>query len=609
MCASGAFLATTSLHLIPVSSATAEAHLALTTIMPTPIPTMASAPTLTLIPTLTPIQTLIQAPTPIQTLTQGPQVVLQDQVSQTAPNGTLTASSTSTMSAPAANRYYFGNNNKCVPVNPLCNQYLSNGACTSCYPGYQVQGGTCILAGQNKDPFCKNWNTGGVCTGCYAGYFFNQVAGACKPFNPLCKKSSLSDGSCTDCFPGYTLRGGNCQIAFQDPNCQQFDPTKTTCLNCSARFFPDSNGKCKQVNPLCKTASNINGNCLSCYPGYVLQGTICALGSSTNSDVNCAAFVNGVCTNCSQGFYPGAQGKCTQFNPLCRNSNKLTGACLSCYPGYDLSNNNCIIGSSNSGNGDPNCKGTSNNGRCTGCYQGYYLSVQNNCVRRDPLCKDYTPAQDQCTSCYEGYTLTQGTCIISSQAPSANNDPYCIATQGAFCIECANGFFLQSSDGNCKELNPLCRTSNMTTGACTACYQGYTLSQQACIVAANVHIPYCNVVTGIACTECINGYYVKNGGCELVNVLCATYDLNTGACFSCVPGYVFQQGTCILPSMGIDPYCTFYTNSFCSECVQGYALVSYICQAIDPNCLQFDNTRNTCNSCANGRTPQGPNCV
>ena len=61
--------------------------------------------------------------------------------------------------------------------------------------------------------------------------------------------------------------------------------------------------------------------------------------------------------------------------------------------------------------------------------------------------------------------------------------------------------------------------------------------------------------------------------------------------------------------MGIDPYCTYYTNSFCSKCVNGYALVQYVCTAIDPNCSNFDNIQNVCKTCKNNMTPQGPNCV
>lgn len=59
-------------------------------------------------------------------------------------------------------------------------------------------------------------------------------------------------------------------------------------MACSSRFFLDiSSGKCRPVNPLCKTA-DLSGNCQSCYPGYVLQGTMCVLGEAANMDVNCA---------------------------------------------------------------------------------------------------------------------------------------------------------------------------------------------------------------------------------------------------------------------------------------------------------------------------------
>lgn len=104
----------------------------------------------------------------------------------------------------------------------------------------------------------------------------------------------------------------------------------------------------------------------------------------------------------------------------------------------------------------------------------------------------------------------------------------------------------------------------MTTGLCTSCYTGYSLIAGNCIVAAVVNIPYCSNVVGNQCTSCINGFFVENGACSLVNILCGTYDANSGNCLSCIRGYVFQSGICILPSLGIDPNCKHYTNSYCS---------------------------------------------
>jgi hypothetical protein len=434
------------------------------------------------------------------------------------------------------------------------------------------------------DPFCKTYNQGGVCTTCYTGYFLNQALASCQPLNPLCRTSNLTDGTCLSCFPGYSLALGRCTVAFQDPNCQRFDNARANCLNCSSNFFLASDGKCKQINPLCRTADQSNGACLSCYPGYALQGTSCAVGAAAAIDVNCAQFNGSICVRCSNNYYLNSQGVCTQNNPLCRTSSN-TGACLSCYPGYVIQGLTCVISTSQTSNADPNCKSTDANGACTGCYSSFFLSPQATCLRLDPLCRNYTANMGQCAACYDGYTLTSnGRCLISSEVPNTNTDPYCIKSKDTFCITCANGYYLAPS-GNCTQTNPLCRTSDPTTGACNDCYSGYTLAPPTCIVAASVNIPYCQTVVGISCTFCISGYFVKDGGCALANVLCATYDPQNGTCFSCVPGYVFQNAGCILPALGIDPFCQLYDpNSFCSQCVAGYALVSYVCTQIDVNC-------------------------
>ena len=48
----------------------------------------------------------------------------------------------------------------------------------------------------------------------------------------------------------------------------------------------------------------------------------------------------------------------------------------------------------------------------------------------------------------------------------------------------------------CKQLNPLCRDSDLDTGSCKDCYSGYILAAGNCIVAAQINIPYCEVPAG-----------------------------------------------------------------------------------------------------------------
>jgi len=154
------------------------------------------------------------------------------------------------------------------------------------------------------------------------------------------------------------------------------------------------------------------------------------------------------------------------------------------------------------------------------------------------------------------------------------------------------------STGVCRALNPLCRTSDMSNGACLSCYPGYQILNTDCIVAAAITIPFCQTVNGNVCALCINGYFTKDGGCALANTLCSSYDPMNGRCLSCIPGYVFQENECIFPSLGIDANCAFYTNSFCSRCLQGFALINYLCGPIDAKCRKFDQATNSCQSCS-----------
>jgi hypothetical protein len=427
--------------------------------------------------------------------------------------------------------------------------------------------------------------------------------------NPLCRTSNLTDGTCLSCFPGYSINAGSCTVAFQDPNCQRWDSARSACTQCSTRFFIDTTGRCRQVNPLCRTSDPNNGACLSCYPGYIIAGPNCVVGGASNSDVNCQNITSGLCTRCYSGFFLDSSNRCRQNNPLCRTSDLTNGNCLTCFPGYALTAGNCTISASSTSSADTNCRSTDQSGVCTACFGGFFLTPGMNCQRMDPLCRSYTATSNGCASCYDGYVISGISCVLATQATAGSSDPYCVRLQGTVCLNCSSGYFLQASSGVCTALNPFCRESNMANGDCLSCYGGYMLSGNTCIVAPALSIPFCNQTVGNTCVDCIHGYFASNGVCALVNVLCGTYDRSNGNCLTCVPGYVFQAGQCILPSLGIDPNCIQYTNSFCTQCGGGFALVSYWCSPIDPLCTQYNPTTNTCTACSQGRTPQGPSCI
>ena len=43
---------------------------------------------------------------------------------------------------------------------------------------------------------------------------------------------------------------------------------------------------------------------------------------------------------------------------------------------------------------------------------------------------------------------------------------------GNLCVQCYAGYYV-GKNGNCLQINPLCRTFNAANGACTTCYSGY----------------------------------------------------------------------------------------------------------------------------------------
>jgi hypothetical protein len=95
---------------------------------------------------------------------------------------------------------------------------------------------------------------------------------------------------------------------------------------------------------------------------------------------NCAEYVNGQCVKCSFRFVRAFDGVCEPVNPLCATWD-VNGACQTCYPGYEICENGCIMTESCAPGGtyDPNCRNTVN-GVCQQCSQGYYFNQNGICT-------------------------------------------------------------------------------------------------------------------------------------------------------------------------------------------------------------------------------------
>jgi hypothetical protein len=184
------------------------------------------------------------------------------------------------------------------------------------------------------------------------------------------------------------LSNGTCIVAvIIDPYC--INVQGEVCLACVSGYYLPTAGNCTLANPLCKTLSQSNGQCLTCYDGYNLINGNCILVLAPTIPY-CNTQVQNACTNCVEGFYI-SNGQCLQVTAYCQAYSMQTGVCLSCFQGYVFQNSVCIYPSLGV---DPNC-GFYTGSYCSTCKSGYVL-VNYFCTASDPHCLSYDGSGMNC---------------------------------------------------------------------------------------------------------------------------------------------------------------------------------------------------------------------
>jgi hypothetical protein len=251
-----------------------------------------------------------------------------------------------------SSNWAFNENRICIPVNDQCRTNDQNGLCASCYKGYDLVNGTCLFSPSNNAPLedagCKVWDyTNNKCSVCSHYWFFQNSV--CAQVSPHCQTFDIATGVCLSCFGGYDLVNGACvfspsnNAAPADAGCKTW--LNGACKECSNYFAFNANGVCTAVSDQCKTYEGLS--CTSCFNGFTLVNGSCIFSPfnpTAPTDAGCSVWDwnKQICLSCSPYWY-FVNGVCTPVSDLCRTYDAKTGACLTCYLGYDLTNGSCVL--------------------------------------------------------------------------------------------------------------------------------------------------------------------------------------------------------------------------------------------------------------------------
>lgn len=162
---------------------------------------------------------------------------------------------------------------------------------------------------------------------------------------------------------------------------------------------------CVQVDPLCKTWDNNNGDCTSCYQGYGLNGNKCGQAESIQI-TNCLVVgQNGQCSECVEGTYMARPNECKQVSILCGSYNKASGECTSCVTGHFLQDGVCIFPALF----DQNCL-RYESAYCSKCRDSFYL-WNFLCQPVDPNCSSFNYSSSTCEACANNMFPSGATCM------------------------------------------------------------------------------------------------------------------------------------------------------------------------------------------------------
>ena len=306
--------------------------------------------------------------------------------------------------------------------------------------------------------------------------------------------------------------------------------------------------------PICKEGEN---HCIKCNP------------------------ITKFCDKCELEIYtPDKEGGCENARNCivgknnCLECNEEGTLCKICDDGYFPDENgacsytyNCVV---------------SYQGKCIKCKNGYIL-IGNNQYLTNPLqicksqnsndlknCEIVNTVQGICQQCKQGFYLNSGDkrCL---------NIENCHESTFGICEKCTEGFYLDKKENKCiSQNNTITMThcqESIDSITCNICEENYFFDKRGLCTETN----FCSKSIVSICQECIEGYFLteKKNSCTKTEKFCLSGKKDLGVCERCIDNYYldYKDEKCKSNIEDNDyKYCLIADDGKCDKCIQGYFL-------------------------------------
>ena len=395
-----------------------------------------------------------------------------------------------------------------------------------------------------------------------------------------------------------------------------------SCLQCSDRFFFNKNGVCVEVQGTCQQFNSKEGICEKCYEGYaVVDGKCAKVDRTSNNNLGCALWKDGLCTQCSKRWFFNADKVCAPISDLCSEWN-ADGTCSACYYGYIVSKGACVENNDVSvvPNSNLLCR-TWSGKTCTECADRTYFNKNGLCTPVSAQCNTFDKSTGHCLTCFAGYDVVDGACVYSPANTAAPADLGCANWDwnNQVCLACSKRWAFNANK-ICVPVADQCAT-HADNGNCLACFKGYDLKDGKCLFSTSNNAKPAD--SGCAtwdwdnqvCLACSKGWvFNSNKACTPVSDQCASHDSN-GNCLTCFKGYDLKEGACVFSAFNnakpADSGCGTWDwdNQKCLACSFGWVFnQNRNCVPVSDQCKTNDDKGN-CLTCFKGYDLKNGVCI